>query len=89
VALSLGSPPPDVIRHRASMEPGLSSPGRNPKRPPGRLTCGMWGRSACGVKAPVGAPAPNEPAFAVPLTLWVWRQAPYCALAVMVLTRAQ
>jgi len=25
VALSLGSPPPDVIRHRASMEPGLSS----------------------------------------------------------------
>ena len=26
VALSLGSPPPDVIRHRASMEPGLSSP---------------------------------------------------------------
>ncbi len=26
VALSLGSPPPDVIRHRRSMEPGLSSP---------------------------------------------------------------
>ncbi len=26
VALSLGSPPPDVIRHRMSMEPGLSSP---------------------------------------------------------------
>ena len=26
VALSLGSPPPEVIRHRASMEPGLSSP---------------------------------------------------------------
>jgi hypothetical protein len=26
VALSLGSPPPDVIRHRTSMEPGLSSP---------------------------------------------------------------
>jgi hypothetical protein len=26
VALSLGSPPPDVIRHRFSMEPGLSSP---------------------------------------------------------------
>ena len=24
-ALSLGSPPPDVIRHRYSMEPGLSS----------------------------------------------------------------
>ena len=26
VALSLGLPPPDVIRHRVSMEPGLSSP---------------------------------------------------------------
>src|SRR6202030_846670 len=26
VALSRGSPPPDVIRHRMSMEPGLSSP---------------------------------------------------------------
>ena len=26
VALSLGSPPPDVIRHRFSVEPGLSSP---------------------------------------------------------------
>ncbi len=26
VALSLGSPPPDVIRHRISVEPGLSSP---------------------------------------------------------------
>jgi hypothetical protein len=25
VALSLGSPPPEVIRHRASKEPGLSS----------------------------------------------------------------
>src|SRR5246500_2556013 len=25
VALSLGSPPPDVIRHRFSVEPGLSS----------------------------------------------------------------
>jgi hypothetical protein len=26
VALSLGLPPPDVIRHRSSVEPGLSSP---------------------------------------------------------------
>jgi len=26
VALSLGSPPPGVIRHRTSVEPGLSSP---------------------------------------------------------------
>ena len=28
VALSLGSPPPDVIRRRVSVEPGLSSPPR-------------------------------------------------------------
>ena len=26
VALSLGSPPPGVTRHRVTMEPGLSSP---------------------------------------------------------------
>ena len=41
VALSLGSPPPDVIRHRMSMEPGLSSPTafrRLRERPSGRLT---------------------------------------------------
>ena len=41
VALSLGSPPPDVIRHRMSMEPGLSSPATFrslPERPSGRLT---------------------------------------------------
>jgi hypothetical protein len=40
VALSLGSPPPDVIRHRVSMEPGLSSPAAfrlSRVRPPGRL----------------------------------------------------
>ncbi len=29
VALSLGSPPPGVTRHRASVEPGLSSPSAN------------------------------------------------------------
>jgi hypothetical protein len=42
VALSLGSPPPEVIRHRASMEPGLSSPPWIRKelaeRPSGLLT---------------------------------------------------
>jgi hypothetical protein len=41
VALSLGSPPPGVTRHRVSVEPGLSSPtaaeaGR--RRPSGHLT---------------------------------------------------
>ena len=37
VALSLGSPPPGITRHRVSVEPGLSSPGSTPGaaiRPP-------------------------------------------------------
>ena len=41
VALSLGLHPPDVIRHRLSMEPGLSSPATFrwlPERPSSRLT---------------------------------------------------
>ena len=38
VALSLGSPPPDVIRHRASVEPGLSSSLQADQRPSGHLT---------------------------------------------------
>jgi len=41
VALSLGSPPPAVSRHRVSVEPGLSSPSRLPGKaqPSSRLTC--------------------------------------------------
>jgi hypothetical protein len=35
VALSLGLPPPDVIRHRVSMEPGLSSAKAAAVRPAG------------------------------------------------------
>src|ERR1700734_1468230 len=38
VALSLGSHPPDVIRHRLSMEPGLSSPTTFRYRRSGRPT---------------------------------------------------
>jgi len=41
VALSLGSPPPAINRHRVFVEPGLSSPAafrRMRVRPPGRLT---------------------------------------------------
>lgn len=39
VALSLGSPPPGVTRHRVSKEPGLSSSSRLPhcQRSPGQL----------------------------------------------------
>jgi hypothetical protein len=46
VALSLGSHPPDVIRHRVSMEPGLSLPNNlsvSPERPSGRLTKSKYG----------------------------------------------
>src|SRR6185437_4641654 len=41
VALSLGSPPAAVSRHRISMEPGLSSARR--QRPPGQLARAMCG----------------------------------------------
>ena len=37
VALSLGSPPPAINRHRRSVEPGLSSPRLRGPRPPGPL----------------------------------------------------
>ena len=42
VALSLESPPPDVIRHRVSVEPGLSSPSSRKERPSGHLTRGQF-----------------------------------------------
>jgi len=37
VALSLGSPPPGVTRHRVPVEPGLSSPASPREQPSGRL----------------------------------------------------
>src|SRR5262249_24530510 len=45
VALSLGSPPPAVSRHRVSVEPGLSST-RDAPRPLGRLTGKVWALKA-------------------------------------------
>ncbi len=55
VALSLGSPPPAVSRHRIPVEPGLSSIPRvnGAQRPSGRLAAGTWDVSADCVK-PVG-----------------------------------
>src|SRR6185312_15915808 len=44
VALSLGSPPPDVIRHRLSVEPGLSSNRLPCPRSPGHLTGAIYAR---------------------------------------------
>jgi hypothetical protein len=62
VALSLGSPPPDLIRHRMSMEPGLSSPAafrRAPGRPSGRLMITSWAPLTVG-----SSPSPSVVAFA-------------------------
>ena len=42
VALSLGSPPPGVTRHLASVEPGLSSPERAAVRPSGAAQNEPW-----------------------------------------------
>jgi hypothetical protein len=53
VALSLGSPPPDVIRHRVSVEPGLSSRDRNLQRPSGHLTRGQCRGLRRGGQAPL------------------------------------
>jgi len=56
VALSLGSPPPEVIRHRASMEPGLSSPPgyakQEAERPSGLLTEVIRGAAPCPSRRP-------------------------------------
>ena len=72
VALSLGSPPPAVSRHRVSVEPGLSSPFR--AQPSGRLTYGRLARPPAergqagrtgGPRCPPGWPE-RRPATALP-----------------------
>ena len=50
VALSLGSPPPDVIRHRIPVEPGLSSNGVCRQRSSSRLTAKRWPQPRGSVK---------------------------------------
>ena len=54
VALSLGSPPPGVTRHRTSVEPGLSSP-RCGERPSSRLARTNLGSRSTSVKAAIEA----------------------------------
>jgi hypothetical protein len=51
VALSLGSPPPAVSRHRIPVEPGLSSIVFRQQRSSGRLASGTWAGVGGGVKA--------------------------------------
>ena len=54
VALSLGSPPPAVNRHRRSMEPGLSSPRSRERRPPDPLARFIYSVRARGPRAAGG-----------------------------------
>src|SRR5579862_2908398 len=71
VALSLGSPPPAVNRHRTSVEPGLSSPGAQaPKaaiRPSGRaiLSCRRESAADKGLGAAVAGQVPDPGAAGV------------------------
>ncbi len=57
VALSLGSPPPGVTRHRTSVEPGLSSP-RNAAES-GRPA--VWRRQICAAAARLSKPRRRMP----------------------------
>jgi len=61
VALSLGSPPPAVSRHRVPVEPGLSSsPGRGrDRRPSGRLAGEDVRVGAAGVNGATAAVSPE------------------------------
>jgi hypothetical protein len=52
VALSLGSPPPAVSRHRIPVEPGLSSNALRRQRPSGRLASFQMRKRAVRVKSP-------------------------------------
>ena len=69
VALSLGSPPPGVTRHRLSVEPGLSSSARlrkaRPQRSSSRLTTGIYAKPACITNARSSA---SVSASAMPVT---------------------
>ena len=58
VALSLGSPPPAINRHRVSMEPGLSSPAAFRLllvRPPGQLATRIKGFASQNANEKAGA----------------------------------
>ncbi len=52
VALSLGSPPPAVSRHRIPVEPGLSSIVSRQQRSSGRLADGTWTAAAAASRRP-------------------------------------
>jgi len=88
VALSLGSPPPGVTRHRVSVEPGLSSPTRRWRRPSGRLAVAPWAESAQASRkrASSAASRPCVSASAIPSirlgSQWRWKAAITAAVSV-------
>src|SRR3954453_12882814 len=62
VALSLRSPSPDVIRHRVSVEPGLSSASAAAIRPAGRVGLGgVWRGVNSSRSEGVGTSLPRDP----------------------------
>ena len=69
VALSLGSPPPGITRHRVSVEPGLSSTPPSPAKaaviqPSGKgRGRDAWAPSQCGTHA-AAANTPSSPSVA-------------------------
>ena len=60
VALSLGSPPPAVSRHRIPVEPGLSSIVSRQQRSSGRLADGTWTAAAAASRRPWAISLPTE-----------------------------
>ncbi len=65
VALSLGSPPPGVTRHRIPVEPGLSSPRQGAERSSSRLARDESGED----RGPGQAPGPVTPVRPGPVPL--------------------
>src|SRR5262245_66294945 len=65
VALSLGSPPPGVTRHRVSVEPGLSSLRAETRRAAIRPSGGLSGRRSAGRRQ-----SPEDPAISAVAPRW-------------------
>ena len=87
VALSLGSPPPAVNRHRFSVEPGLSSNPLLRPRSPGHLTAAPYQESAISTMAvacsssvsnsgTVASAAPTSSGISVQPRTMAWQPCP-------------
>jgi len=72
VALSLGSPPPDVIRRRIRMEPGLSSAFAAAVRPTGGCGIGAQGAAGQGEKPCAAFPLSHKTASFIAASVRLW-----------------